>query len=89
MDDGMDDMMDDPGSDSLVFIPLGANGHESYLGIEAAAVRRGVFELTAEPRSDLNTPYHKGDHVRCEIRPVETPYGAELMQVVTAKVDAA
>jgi hypothetical protein len=59
----MDDMTDDD-SDSLVFIPLGSNGHESYLGIEAAAVRRGVFELTAEPRADLKTPYHKGDHVR-------------------------
>jgi hypothetical protein len=81
--------MDDMDSDSLVFIPLGSNGHESYLGIEAAAVRSGVFELTAEPRSDLKTAYHKGDHVRCEIRPVETPNGAELMQIVTAKVDPA
>lgn len=76
-------------SDSLIFIPVGANGSAQYLGVEATAIRKGVYEIDDEPGEDIRTPYHKGDHVRCEIWPIETPNGEELMQVVTGRVDPA
>jgi hypothetical protein len=76
-------------SHNIIFIPIGTNGTETYLGVEAKAVRRGVFELTHEPRDDVKTAYHKGDHVHCEFRPIETPHGEELMQIVTGKAPKA
>ena len=74
---------------SIIFIPIGTNGTETYLGVEAMSVRRGVFELSHEPRQDVKTAYHKGDHVTCEIRPIETPNGEELMQIITGKTEKA
>jgi|GEM_PF-6007083 len=76
-------------SDTVIFIPVGTDGTEQYLGVEATSVAKGIYEIDDEPGEEIKTPYHKGDHVRCEIWPIETPNGEEFMQIVTGKVERA